>query len=448
MIKQIETPDISSVSTARLGELLRNGGVRKLVQKADAPVYYHWEKIKHWPMPEGVTAVEVWAFIKFVRKEVVDRKRSVVVGEKGQAFTWTPWLPGLEEFLHQIDMKLGGDLFISEGQLGSEAQQHRLLSRGIIEEAIASSQLEGAHTSRKAAKQMILERRKPRNNDEQMIANNYQAMRLIEDELKDKKLDEDTLLTLHKILTANTSEDKGESGRYRRDEDDIVVGDNMFKDEIYHIPPKEDFVRNEIQRFIAYANNDLKDNSFVHPVIKAIILHFWIGYLHPFTDGNGRMARALFYWYLLREKYWAFGYLPLSKVIKNSPIQYRDAYMYTEQDDNDLTYFIDYNIKKITQAKKEFELYAEGKRKENKHMARLARGTYQLNERQIQLLRYFYKNKDATTSVTTHAKVYEISRLTAMKDLKQLEQKGFVVHRKIARTIYYSATDNVIKLFG
>ena len=159
------------------------------------------------------------------------------------------------------------------------------------------------------------------------------------------------------------------------------------------------------------------------------------------------MARALFYWYLLREKYWAFGYLPLSKIIKNSPAQYRDAYIYTEQDDNDLTYFIDYNIRKIIQAMREFEVYAERKWKENTKMTKLARGKYRLNDRQIQLLRYFYKNKDMTTSVISHMKVNEISRLTAMKDLKDLQDHGFVTSKKSGRTVYYYASDKVALLF-
>lgn len=443
MLRKIEKPDISSYKGEKFSELFRNEKVRELAQKSLAP-YSHWEKVKHWEAPDGIKPIEIWAVIKFIRNKVLDIKESVIKNEKGDLFTWISWLPGLEQFLHEVDMKLGGNLFINTHF--NDEMQHRLLSRGIMEEAIASSQLEGAHTSRKAAKKIILEGRKPTNKSEQMIVNNYKAMRLIEDELKNQKIDEEILFNLHRILTLNTLEDF-EIGRYRKDEDDIIVGDDGSRNEIYHIPPKEDFVKKEIKRFIAYANNELSDGDFVHPVIKAIILHFWFGYLHPFVDGNGRMARALFYWYLLRERYWAFGYLPLSKIIKNSPAQYRDAYIYTEQDDNDLTYFIDYNIKKIIQAMREFEAYADRKWKENAKMAKLARGKYQLNDRQIQLLRYFYKNKDVTTSVVSHMKVNEVSRLTAMKDLKDLLKYSFVTSKKSGRTVYYYATDKVAPLF-
>jgi Fic family protein len=444
MLKKIEKPDISAIDSERFSKLVSDEKVQKLIQKSFVP-YSHWEKIKRWNAPNGVSILEVWAAIKFIRQNILNQRESAVKDKEGKSFTWISYLPGLEEFLHQVDMKLGGNLFVGGNQVGDE-MKHRLLSRGVMEEAIASSQLEGAHTSRKAAKQIILERRKPKNKDEQMIVNNYQAMLLIEDELKEKKLDENILFDLHQVLTINTLKDT-DIGRYRKNEDDIIIGDAGFKDEIYHIPPKEDVIKKEIKRFIAYANDDLTDEGFVHPVIKAIILHFWFGYLHPFVDGNGRMARALFYWFLLRKKYWAFGFLPLSKVLKNAPAQYRDAYIYTEQDDNDLTYFIDFNIRKISQAMREFEEYAQKKWTENTRMAKVARSRYELNDRQIQLLRYYYKNKDATTSISTHMKIYGTSRITAMKDLRDLQRQGFVTSNKVGTSKYYFATHKVSSLF-
>ena len=69
---------------------------------------------------------------------------------------------------------------------------------------------------------------------------------------------------------------------------------------IYHIPPKENFLKEQMVDFIKYANDE-GDEGFMHPILKAILIHFWIGYLHPFYDGNGRIARALFYWYLLKK---------------------------------------------------------------------------------------------------------------------------------------------------
>jgi Fic family protein len=85
----------------------------------------------------------------------------------------------------------------------------------------------------------------------------------------------------------------------------------------------------------------------MHPILKAIILHFMIGYIHPFADGNGpfadgngRTARALFYWSVLKSGYWLFEYVSISRFIQSSRAAYDTAFIYTETDDFDLTYFL------------------------------------------------------------------------------------------------------------
>jgi Fic family protein len=292
---------------------------------------------------------------------------------------------------------------------------------------------------------MLLEKRAPRSRSEKMIFNNYQAMLKIEGVLKDKNLSRVILLDLHATLVQDTI-DKADVGRFRNDTDRIVVSDPKT-DIIYHIPPGEKFLKTEIDRLIDFANDDSPQRHFVHPIIKAIMLHFWLGYLHPFTDGNGRLARAIFYWYALRKNYWAFSYLPISRVIKGSPAQYRDAYVYTEQDDNDLTYFIDFNVRKMIQAKNEFESYIIRKEKENRFITETARSQYNLNDRQIQLLRLFYKNANATTTIKTHSKIYSISRVTARKDLEHMEELGLLLSKKVGRDRLFSATSIIVSLF-
>ena len=65
--------------------------------------------------------------------------------------------------------------------------------------------------------------------------------------------------------------------------------------------------------------------GFIHPMIRSIILHFWLAYDHPFVDGNGRTARALFYWSMLRHGYWLFEFISISQIILKGPDQIREG---------------------------------------------------------------------------------------------------------------------------
>ncbi len=442
-VYKLQKPDIvGSINT--LFEKLKPGTeIFSFMENTNRPEYLFWDKVRYLPPPKGLTSIECWGLVKFLRKYSHSRVKSPIRDEKGIHFSWQS-IPGLDLILHEVDMRLGG--LIESNLVDDQQARRRFIASGILEEAIASSQLEGANTTRKAAKRMIREKRKPVSKSEHMIINNYEAMTQIEDQLRNENLSMASLLGLHRTLTKNTI-DQEDIGRLRNNSDEIAVWDSA-RSVIYHIPPSEKFLKQEIKSFIDYANDVSETSQFIHPLIKAILLHFWIGYLHPFTDGNGRLARAISYWYLLKKQYWEISCLPLSRVIKRSPAQYRDAYVYSEQDDNDLTYFIDYNIRKISQAKKEFESYVKKKQSENRRMATTARSTYNLNDRQILLLRYLHKNPEATTTINTHSNINGISRVTARKDLEELEQKGFLVSQKIGKERPFSATEKSQELFS
>jgi len=444
MIYKLEKPDLSKINRNKAIELFLNKekpDFLDLFNKSFSPIYLYWDKIKYKTLPKNFSNEEFWLAIKFIRQ--AQYLKTVIKNENGDYFKWLK-LPDLEQFFHEADLNTGGSLF-GFTKLIDEKKKYKFISRGIIEEAIASSQLEGANTTRRVAKQMLREKRKPRTNDEQMIFNSYMAMQAIEEEYKNQKLNLDLLFELHRLITKDTIREE-DIGRFRKDSEDIIVADPNKSGKIYHIPPKAAFVKKEIKNFIKFVNDEL-ETSFIHPIIKAIMIHFWIGYLHPFTDGNGRLARLLFYWYLLKNNYWAFAYLPISKIIKKSSIQYGNAYLYSEQDDLDLTYFIDYNIRKIKISIENFREYFEDKSKRNLKMNKLSKNKYNLNDRQIQLLQYYYEDKNARTSTPTHMSINGISRKTAIKDLKELEKFGFLTSEKEGKRVYYYTTNKVDVLF-
>lgn len=392
--------------------------------------YLYWDKARFVrPLIGDFSEAESWVLLRQIRR--ITSIPIKIKAENGQFFSWLRPIY-TDELLRKIDMHAGGLFLTEKDAISQSTERQKYLARGIVEESIASSQLEGADTSSRYAKKMIAENIKPRNKSEQMILNNYRVLQKIENEYKDQPLTLGLLQTLQMELTEKTLSEEYIPGNFRRDEDDIVV---WYDQKIAHVPPKASFVQRELIRLIEYANSD---QPFVHPVIKAIELHFWLGYLHPFPDGNGRLARSIFYWYLTRHGYWAFAYLPISSVIKRSQHDYAYSYIYSEQDDLDFTYFFDYNIRRIVKCIDEFQAYIERKSAENSSLvANLQDVASDLNSRQINTIRYLVKNPSSYTTAQAHSILNGITLRTAYSDLKDLKFRNLVIPKKQGKTIQY-----------
>jgi Fic family protein len=398
--------------------------------------YLHWEKARYKTPPESFTPAEAWYMACTIRK--ISSRPIPIKTEAGEPFTLLR-LDNVEGQLRHIDMYLGGHFLLDSHPNISASEKQKYLTRGILEEAIASSQLEGASTTRRYAKKMIAENIRPRNHDDWMILNNYRVLQTIDDEYKDRDLSMEMLLEMHDMLMRNTIEDSS-IGRLREDGDEIVVG---YGDKTAHVPPSNTFIRKQLERLIDYANDD--SGQFVHPVTKAIILHFWIGYLHPFVDGNGRMARSLFYWFMLKNDYWAVAFLPISMVIKRAPKKYAYAYIYTEQDGLDFTYFYDYNLRRINQAIDEFKEYVERERREQFDLEKRLDDIIITNDRQKRLIHYLISDDRNYTTVSSYSILEKVSRITADKDIKLLANGGLLKRKRVGKSIRYYATDSLME---
>jgi Fic family protein len=393
--------------------------------------YIYWDKFKYYPFPKGIKPEEAWSYLKISARAT--NEKTPIQAIDGSYFAYS--LPKtLYQKLNFIDTH-GAGLIKSMTGKPSEVQAAKYIISSLTEEAIASSQIEGANTTHKVAKEMILSERKPRNKDEQMIVNNYRAMQKIE-EWKDLDLTERMLIDLQIILTDQTMEDESDSGRFRKDSDEIVVHDPLTG-EIVYTPPKEKMMVSELKKLIQYANTEEDDDEFIHPVIKATILHFWLAYLHPFVDGNGRSARAIFYWYLLKRNYWLIQYVSVSRSIKQSRTTYDNVYLQSEHDDNDLTYFILYVADAFKKAILQFLEHFEKKEKEAKELEKAVSVLRQFNVRQITLLKHFAVNSADYTDVITHQNKHAISRATANNDLRYLTQEGYVTEVKRGKKLVY-----------
>lgn len=445
MLYTLPKPDLAKLSSKEITDALSNSQLIDFIKKYSDKEYLYWDKIRYKePAPKDISKEVIWKTTKIFRES---RFKSTPIKDKyGKFFSWIK-LDYFDEFFHELDLYTKGEFLLDPGETDlTKQKKQKLIIHGIMEEAIASSQLEGAATSRKAAKKILQEGLKPKNKSEQMIVNNYLAIKSLEENYLNVKMSLDLIIELHELITKNTLDSADEIPRMRKINEPIFITDGS-RGNIYFEAPKIKFVKKEIARLILFANDELDEDVFIHPIIKALVLHFWFAYLHPFTDGNGRMARLIFYWYLLRNDYSAFAYLPISKAIKKAPQQYIMSYVYSEQDDNDLTYFLDLNIKKIKLAILDFKEYLAKLKTEKMQLNFTKKLQYDLNMRQVQLLQYLHNDPDKKTNLKSYININQITKMTGIKDLKGLVAKGFIIGKKQGRNIFYHASDKTKFLF-
>jgi Fic family protein len=381
--------------------------------------YLHWDKLRHLPTPSGFSSEDWWLGIKMARRK--SYKPLPLQDKRSDTFRYC--LPVIvQKELHFLDRQASGSIQAEESITNPQTKNTYLI-RSLIEEAINSSQLEGASTTQNVAKEMIRQNREPRNKSEQMIFNNYLAMEFIR-EHKNEPLTPSIIFELQKILTQDTLESPDQAGRFRHANEDIKVVDNVSH-VVLHEPPSADELPSRIEVLCAFANGNATDgnnpNSFLHPVIRAIVLHFMLAYDHPFCDGNGRTARALFYWAMARQGYWLAEFISISRIIKQSPAQYGKAYLHSETDDNDLTYFLIHQLdvihKAITALHEFLRKKVDGINEAEQMLTENARLKGKLNFRQLALLRHALKHPRFAYVIEEHQRSHGISYDVARKDL-------------------------------
>lgn len=398
--------------------------------------YDYWTDVKYKKLPEGISSnEELWHTVKFSRlissKVLWDRyKIKTSITDK------------MQQMCHEFDMNFGGSWGASA--VGFDKNKELYLISSLMEEAISSSKMEGATTTRKLAKEMLRKKITPKDKSQQMIFNNYNTIKFIV-ENKDKPLSEELLLNIHALMTHNTIENTEDSGRFRTD--DEVVVENGINHETVHTPPMHTEIPQFINELTEFFNRN-DNNNFIHPIVKGITIHFMIGYVHPFADGNGRTARALFYWYMLRNGYWLTEYLSISRIISKSKNQYEKAYLHSENDENDIGYFITYNLKVLEKAFGELKAYIKHKIAQKNDAAIFMR-LKNINERQAQIIKMFVDSPNEVLTVKDVQSKFRISPTTAKADIIGLIENKLISEitlNKVKRGYVKSSSfDNIIK---
>ena len=404
----IETPPpfLPATDTYNLIKpLLSNGFLQKIQNE-----YLYWSQLKY--KAKDIPPKQLWKAVKLYRHL---NERTLQFGKYQFSYVLTDYI---QQALHTFDMHIGGTLTSNMGI--AEVDTHKFMLSSIIEESIASSQIEGANTTRKKAKEMIQKGIKPKSKSEQMIMNNYNTMQHILQH-KHEPLTPESLQYIHQLIAYRTLDLPEEEGTFRTHNDIYVV--DFTNGEVVHTPPDAAEIPELIAQLCTFFNTS--SHTFIHPLIKACVLHFMIGFIHPFADGNGRTARAVFYWYMLKSGYWLTEYLSISRIIKETKKQYEKAFLHTEADDNDLSYFITYQLRAMEKAFEALKSYINRKQKEIFQASQFMK-IAGVNERMAQIIKIIYDDPERVLSIKEIENRFLISNHTARTDLKQLVDLGFL----------------------
>ncbi len=409
-MKKIQpVPHIGQIDPALVEKILSDPEKMEEISRFNRE-YYHWDELRY--RVDDKELESTWALMKFLRR--IDFKQLHLCG-LDLKYTL---LYGFQEALHLIDCNSLGPIEF-DGYSQKDAQIYTISS--VMEEAIASSQMEGAVTTRKEAKQMLRSQMEPKNTSEKMILNNYLAMEQMKSSL-DRKMTVDLILKMHKTVTSGILNGGPEwEGRFREDNETVVA--DPCNGVVFHVPPSYDKIPSMMQELCDFINR--KEKEFIHPIIKGIIIHYMVGYIHPFVDGNGRMARSLFYWFVLKNGYPLMEYTSISRIMKNSQAEYGLAYQYTESDDSDLTYFIRFNLNCIVKAVSDLRIYIKKKNAEQKQVSDLIESDTDLSRDESMIL-IDYTRSQEMFSVKEISTRYNVSYQTARNYVTHLCELGYL----------------------
>lgn len=385
--------------------------IMSIVDKVNAD-YEYWDKVKYKKLPDGLTPQMLWTYVKAARLKLtvpVWAKFNINLCVTSQ----------MQRLCHEFDMKFGS--FWESEEDTPFVEKKYYLSSSLMEEAIYSSKMEGASTTRIVAKDMLRKKKSPQNKSQQMIVNNYNTIQYIV-EHKDEPLTEELLLTIHRLMTEKTLDNSEDAGRFRTN-DKVVVADMSDGDVIY-TPPSHLEIPEFVDTLCDFFNNGNPD-IFIHPIIRGIIVHFMLAFMHPFVDGNGRTARALFYWYMLKEKYWLTEYMSISRIIAKSKPSYEKSFLYAESDNNDIGYFVSYNLRALDISFQQLTDYIQRKKQEKKAATSFMLAG-NINQRQAMILQRFKEEPETIMTVKDMQEQFSISSMTARKDLSDLVLQGYL----------------------
>ncbi|HED66874.1 MAG TPA: Fic family protein [Planctomycetes bacterium] len=400
----------------------------------DAHDYPHWDTLSKIPGEGESARVERWYAHRLPRRAQL-RDLPQLDGTGRPFRVWTP--PVLLPALFRLDRALRGDLLAEDPSIPSCARS-RGLTDALIEEAVRSAQLDGAPTTTREARELLRSRRGPRTRGERMIRAQLDTLEWILASAE-PPLDPDLVLETHRRLHAGA---RG-SGRLRTPDEPVRVLDPATN-AVLHTPPPAEELQSRLEALCAFANGT-DDTTWLHPILRAILVHFWVAQDQPFPDANCRAARTLFYRTMLQHGYRSAPYVSISAILKREPPRYGRAFLLATTDENDATHFVHFHLRVLERALATSEdALSSEERALQELQLRLPAGT-DLNPRQLALLARALRAPHRPTTIRAHQNSHRVTYQTARTDLLALEAQGLFSMRLAGRTMVFRPRKDLLE---
>ncbi|GAB3419671.1 Fic family protein [Niabella aquatica] len=397
-----------------------NHALRKLISNLNNN-YVHWDKFKDMPLPVEGLREDIWQQVTGEREQGFTRR--LPIGDS--VIKW--WISNtMEVQLHRLDIDLAGGRDMEVLQESKHVHRHQ--TNALLDESIASAQLAGAVVSKKAAREMLLKKRSPQNVNEQICINIYRSLQLAFSK-KEEPLTEALLLQLHQALTKDTIKLKG-IGQYRTNN---KVDFSSVDTSAGYKPVDSRLVAPLMETVLGIYNDDVAP-FFIHPLVKACIIHYLVVTIRPFKDANGRMARLLVQLYLLKKKYWVAAFISPSNIISKFNLQYHRSIVQSQTDANNTGYFIQFYIQSIQMAYKSLRDFTLRITREKAGSGMNKLPGY--NERQTVVLQWLKEDREKVVTIRELRSMYGVSKETARTDLTALVNKGWIKYYHINKKTY------------
>ena len=210
-----------------------------------------------------------------------------------------------------------------------------------------------------------------------------------------------------------------ETGCYRTNEEHIVSG--MFgREKIHYIAPSPDRVEEEMQKFITWFNRDEPVSS----IIRSAIAHFWFVSIHPFEDGNGRLARILSDMLLACGEKSEFRFYNVASQINKDKKHYYDILERMQRGDGNITEWMVWYFQKLIDALDDAETIVSTILNKSFFWQKVS--SIPMTERQTQMLNLFLDGYEAKITSKTWAALAKCSKDTAIRDIQDLVEKNIL----------------------